>query len=56
MNNGSVKEMLLQIFKELCHYHLSQSEKTVSYARLAFSFSDLNNELKEILNEMEALY
>lgn len=56
VKDGTVKEKLFQILKELSHYHLSQPEKTQSYTRLAMSLPPaLTNEVKEIFEEMEKI-
>ncbi|WP_257347424.1 TetR/AcrR family transcriptional regulator [Pseudalkalibacillus decolorationis] len=57
MKNGTVKEMLYQILKDVCDYHLSQLEKTASYTRLAFFLPlNLNEEVKRIFNDMEEFH
>ncbi|WP_313799629.1 TetR/AcrR family transcriptional regulator [Cytobacillus sp.] len=53
-SNKGVKERLYQIVEDLCHYHLSQPEKTTSYMKLSFFLPPtLNDEVKEIFSEME---
>ncbi|MEQ6353480.1 TetR/AcrR family transcriptional regulator [Lysinibacillus sp. M3] len=54
--NGSAKEKLYQIVKELCNYYLSQPEKTAAYTKLAFYLPPtLNDKVKNIFNEMEEM-
>ncbi|PLR95743.1 TetR/AcrR family transcriptional regulator [Bacillus sp. T33-2] len=54
--DGTVREQLHEILKELSYYHLSQPEKTASYTRLAMSLPPtLNDEVKQTFSEMEEL-
>ncbi|TCP31339.1 TetR family transcriptional regulator [Scopulibacillus darangshiensis] len=56
ITDGTVKEKLYQIIKELCHYHLSQPEKTASYTKLAFVLPPtLNDDVRETFSEMEVV-
>ncbi len=54
LTNGSAKEKLYQIIKELCHYHLSRPEETALYTKFTFFLPPtLTDELKETFSEME---
>ncbi|WP_028776100.1 TetR/AcrR family transcriptional regulator [Shimazuella kribbensis] len=54
LTNGSVKDKLHQIIKELCHYQLSSPEKTMLFAKFTiFLPPALTDELKITFSEME---
>lgn len=54
LTNGTVKEKLYQILEAICHYHLSQPEKTAAYMKFTFFLPPtLNDEVKETFSEME---
>ncbi|SIS02043.1 transcriptional regulator, TetR family [Peribacillus simplex] len=54
LTNGTVKEKLYQILEAICHYHLSQPEKTTAYMKFTFFLPPtLNDEVKETFSEME---
>lgn len=56
IKTGTAKEKLHQIVKELCHYHLSQPEKTAAYTKLAFFLPPtLNEEVKQTFSETEGV-
>ncbi|WP_349729945.1 TetR/AcrR family transcriptional regulator [Peribacillus frigoritolerans] len=55
--NGTIKEKLYQILEAICHYHLSEPEKTAAYVKFTFFLPPtLNDEVKEMFNEIDEVF
>ncbi|WP_277585070.1 TetR/AcrR family transcriptional regulator [Psychrobacillus antarcticus] len=57
MENAPIKDLLYQMAKDVCNYHLSQPGKTAAYMRLAFfPTNNLNDDVKKVFYDMEAFH